>query len=93
MDTLSNASIRCAAKAYRGLMLPTSADQLARGEVDGGILLYWTGTSVSIAANKVPCIRAALCGDADPADAVCVEQVNDIEKEHSTRDSGRFQVA
>ena len=27
----------------------------------------WTGTGVSIAANKVPGVRAALCGDAETA--------------------------
>ena len=32
-----------------------------------GILLCWTGTGVSIAANKVPGIRAALCVDAETA--------------------------
>ena len=31
------------------------------------ILLCWTGTGVSMAANKVPGIRAALCADAATA--------------------------
>jgi ribose 5-phosphate isomerase B len=31
------------------------------------VLFCWTGTGVSIAANKVPGIRAALCGDAETA--------------------------
>jgi ribose 5-phosphate isomerase B len=31
------------------------------------VLFCWTGTGVSIAANKVPGIRAALCGDAEAA--------------------------
>lgn len=31
------------------------------------IVLCWTGTGCSIAANKVPGIRAALCGDAETA--------------------------
>jgi ribose 5-phosphate isomerase B len=35
--------------------------------VDDGIVCCWTGTGVSIAANKVPGIRAALCGDAETA--------------------------
>jgi ribose 5-phosphate isomerase B len=30
-------------------------------------LCCWTGTGVSIAANKVPGIRAALCGDVETA--------------------------
>ncbi len=38
-----------------------------QGEADEGILFCWTGTGVSIAANKVPGIRAALCGDAETA--------------------------
>src|SRR5512142_627012 len=37
------------------------------GEADEGILFCWTGTGVSIAANKVPGIRAALCQDAETA--------------------------
>jgi ribose 5-phosphate isomerase B len=40
---------------------------VANGEADFGILCCWTGTGVSIAANKVPGIRAALCGDAATA--------------------------
>ncbi len=43
------------------------AEKVARGEADEGILLCWTGTGVSIAANKVPGIRAALCEDAETA--------------------------
>jgi ribose 5-phosphate isomerase B len=31
---------------------------------DTGVLLCWTGTGASIAANKVPGVRAALCTDA-----------------------------
>ena len=37
------------------------AERVARGAADEGVLLCWTGTGVSIAANKVPGIRAALC--------------------------------
>ena len=40
---------------------------VAAGEADQGILFCWTGTGVSIAANKVPGIRAALCNDAETA--------------------------
>lgn len=38
-----------------------------RGDADCGVLCCWTGTGVSIAANKVPGVRAALCGDAATA--------------------------
>jgi ribose 5-phosphate isomerase B len=43
------------------------AEAVARGEADFGVLCCWTGTGVSIAANKVSGIRAALCGDAETA--------------------------
>jgi ribose 5-phosphate isomerase B len=43
------------------------ADRVARGEFDTAVLCCWTGTGVSIAANKVPGVRAALCGDAQTA--------------------------
>lgn len=43
------------------------ARDVAMGAADQGVLLCWTGTGVSIAANKVPGVRAALCGDAETA--------------------------
>ena len=43
------------------------AERVAGGQADEGILFCWTGTGVSIAANKVPGIRAALCQDAETA--------------------------
>jgi ribose 5-phosphate isomerase B len=43
------------------------AETVARGIADEGILFCWTGTGVSIAANKVRGVRAALCGDAETA--------------------------
>ena len=41
------------------------AAAVAGGEADEGVLFCYTGTGASIAANKVPGIRAALCGDLD----------------------------
>ncbi len=40
---------------------------VAAGDVDCGVVCCWTGTGVSIAANKVPGVRAALCTDAETA--------------------------
>ncbi len=40
---------------------------VAAGEADRGVVCCWTGTGVSIAANKVPGVRAALCTDAETA--------------------------
>lgn len=44
-----------------------AAECVARGEADEGIVMCWTGTGASIAANKVPGVRAALCHDAETA--------------------------
>lgn len=38
-------------------------EAVARGEFDKGIICCGTGIGISISANKVPGIRAALCGD------------------------------
>jgi ribose 5-phosphate isomerase B len=43
------------------------AHRVATGEADQGIVCCWTGTGVSIAANKIAGIRAALCSDAPQA--------------------------
>ncbi|OAN45736.1 galactose isomerase [Chloroflexus islandicus] len=42
-------------------------EAVASGQADQGIVCCYTGTGVSIAANKVPGIRAALCHDAQTA--------------------------
>jgi ribose 5-phosphate isomerase B len=44
-----------------------AAERVAGGQADYGVLCCWTGTGVSIAANKVPGVRAALCSDAETA--------------------------
>lgn len=44
-----------------------AAQAVASGNAEEAVLFCWTGTGVSIAANKVPGIRAALCGDAETA--------------------------
>lgn len=40
---------------------------VAGRDADFGVVCCWTGTGVSIAANKVPGVRAALCTDAETA--------------------------
>jgi ribose 5-phosphate isomerase B len=40
---------------------------VATGACDTAVLFCWTGTGASIAANKVPGVRAALCTDAATA--------------------------
>ena len=39
-------------------------EAVGSGRCDRGVVCCWTGTGVSIAANKVPGVRAALCTDA-----------------------------
>jgi ribose 5-phosphate isomerase B len=44
-----------------------AAREVADGRADQAVVCCWTGTGASIAANKVPGVRAALCGDAETA--------------------------
>jgi ribose 5-phosphate isomerase B len=44
-----------------------AARDVAEGRAEQGVVCCWTGTGASIAANKVPGIRAALCTDAETA--------------------------
>ena len=43
------------------------AEDVAGEEAEEGVLFCWTGTGVSMAANKVRGVRAALCVDAETA--------------------------
>jgi ribose 5-phosphate isomerase B len=42
-------------------------EAVAGDRADRGVVCCWTGTGVSIAANKVAGVRAALCTDAETA--------------------------
>jgi ribose 5-phosphate isomerase B len=44
-----------------------AARDVAGGRAEQAVVCCWTGTGASIAANKVPGIRAALCGDGPTA--------------------------
>ncbi|MFN2582437.1 MAG: RpiB/LacA/LacB family sugar-phosphate isomerase [Candidatus Dormibacteria bacterium] len=65
------AVVRCGAVSGDDTPWPDVADEVARLVASGvaatAVLCCWTGTGVSIVANKVPGIRAALCGDAETA--------------------------
>ncbi len=52
-----------------------AARDVAEGRAEQAIVCCWTGTGASIAANKVPGVRAALCSDA--ATAVGARRWND----------------
>src|SRR5688572_22152085 len=60
------------ARGHDVVVLPTEhwpevarkvAEGVATGEADQGVLFCWTGTGTSMAANKVPGVRAALVWD------------------------------
>ncbi len=64
------------AKGHDVVVLPVAAwadvalavaRAVAEGRADQGVVCCWTGTGVSIAANKVPGVRAALSVDAATA--------------------------
>jgi ribose 5-phosphate isomerase B len=44
-----------------------AARAVAEGRCERAVVCCWTGTGASIAANKVPGVRAALCADAETA--------------------------
>jgi ribose 5-phosphate isomerase B len=44
-----------------------AVERVAGGQADEAIVMCWTGTGCTLAANKVPGIRAALCHDAETA--------------------------
>lgn len=50
-------------------------EAVASGTADRGVVCCWTGTGVSMAANKVAGVRAALC--TDPATAAGARRWND----------------
>lgn len=43
------------------------ARDVAAGTSDFGVLVCWTGVGISIAASKVPCVRAVNCCNAEMA--------------------------
>jgi ribose 5-phosphate isomerase B len=44
-----------------------AARDVVEGRAEQAVVACWTGTGASMAANKVPGVRAALCGDAETA--------------------------
>ena len=44
-----------------------AAREVAEGRAERALVLCWSGTGASIAANKVPGVRAALCTDPETA--------------------------
>jgi ribose 5-phosphate isomerase B len=49
------------------LVTVEAVSRVADGRADEAVVMCWTGTGASLAANKVAGIRAALCHDAETA--------------------------
>lgn len=60
-------SVATGAEAAWAPAAESAAQAVAGGDCAEGVFCCWTGTGISIAANKVAGIRAALCADATTA--------------------------
>lgn len=56
-------SVTTGAEVPWALAAEDAAEAVARGDCDQGVFFCWTGTGISMAANKVAGVRAALCSD------------------------------
>ncbi|MGB8210245.1 MAG: RpiB/LacA/LacB family sugar-phosphate isomerase [Mycobacterium sp.] len=65
-------SIATGTETAWALAAESAAQAVADGDCDQGVFFCWTGTGISIAANKVSGIRAALCSDPGQAEGARV---------------------
>lgn len=63
-DVLTHGALADAERADWAWACERAAKDVAQGMADQAVVCCWTGTGASIAANKVPGVRAALCVDA-----------------------------
>jgi ribose 5-phosphate isomerase B len=66
-ETLVHGALEPSGRADWAWSAEAAARDVAEGRAEQAVVCCWTGTGASIAANKVPGIRAALCGDAQTA--------------------------
>lgn len=78
LESLGNEVVDFGANENKGISYTvfgeTVAEKVAANEYDFGVLICGTGVGISIAANKVPGIRAAVCSD--PTTARLVKEHN-----------------
>jgi ribose 5-phosphate isomerase B len=66
-EVVAQGALRDGKRADWARVSESAARLVAYGHADQAIVCCWTGTGASMAANKVPGIRAALCWDAETA--------------------------
>ncbi|WP_053847607.1 RpiB/LacA/LacB family sugar-phosphate isomerase [Streptomyces sp. NRRL B-24085] len=67
-EVVAHGALRPGADPQWAVCSEAAARDVAEGTADQAVVCCWTGTGASIAANKVPGVRAALCTDARTAD-------------------------
>ncbi|MER7192097.1 RpiB/LacA/LacB family sugar-phosphate isomerase [Streptomyces flaveolus] len=67
-EVLTHGALRPGEDPQWAVCSERAARDVAAGTADQAVVCCWTGTGASIAANKVPGVRAALCTDAYTAD-------------------------
>ncbi|MBC9729060.1 RpiB/LacA/LacB family sugar-phosphate isomerase [Streptomyces sp. TRM68367] len=67
-EVLTHGALSPGADERWAMCSEAAARDVAAGTADQAVVCCWTGTGASIAANKVPGVRAALCADAYTAD-------------------------
>ncbi|MFI2435862.1 RpiB/LacA/LacB family sugar-phosphate isomerase [Streptomyces sp. NPDC018693] len=67
-EVLTHGALRAGDDLRWAVCSAAAARDVADGRADQAVVCCWTGTGASIAANKVPGVRAALCTDAYTAD-------------------------
>lgn len=67
-EVLTHGALNPASDPQWAACSEAAARDVATGAADQAVVCCWTGTGASIAANKVPGVRAALCTDAYTAD-------------------------
>lgn len=63
-DVVAHGALRPGDDPQWAVCSQAAAREVAEGTADQAVVCCWTGTGASIAANKVPGVRAALCTDA-----------------------------
>lgn len=67
-DVVPHGALRPGADTRWAVCSEAAAREVADGTSEQAVVCCWTGTGASIAANKVPGVRAALCTDAPTAE-------------------------